>query len=125
VAPQVRRTRVEPAEQVEGRDRAPRARALGAVERDHHARAVVMLGDPRRDDPDHAGMPAVAGEHVRRRRARVGDLRLGLEQDAGLGVAALGVSTRRARRRSRPARPSSSVSSSSSPASARYSGPPR
>ena len=58
---------VQPAEQVEARDRAARARALGAVERDQHARAVVALGDARGDDADHARVPAV-GRRARRRR---------------------------------------------------------
>ena len=60
-----RAPRVEAAEQVERRDRAARAGALVAVERDQHRRAVVALGDPRGDDADHARVPALAGEHVR------------------------------------------------------------
>ena len=52
---------------------------------------MVALGDPRGDDPDHAGVPALAREHVGRALAELGDLRLGLEQDPRLDVAALGV----------------------------------
>ena len=91
VAQQVLGARVEAAEEVEGGDRAPRARPLGAVERDHHARAVVALGDPRGDDADDPGVPALAGQHVGGLLAELAHLRLGLEQDPGLGVAALGV----------------------------------
>ena len=95
VAQQVGARRVEAAEQVERGDRAPRARALVAVERDEHRRPVVALGDPRGDDPDHAGMPAVGGQHERggvgAGGARLGDLPLGLEQDPRLHVAALDV----------------------------------
>ena len=69
----------------------PGAGARVAVERDQHGRAVVALGDPRGDDPDHARVPALAGEHVGGALARRGDLGLGLEEDARLDVAALGV----------------------------------
>ena len=74
VAQQVGARRVEPAEQVEGRDRAPGAGALLAVERDQHRRPVVALGDPRGDDADHARdasrrRPA-RRPPARRRRAR-------------------------------------------------------
>ena len=41
-----------------------------AVQRDQHDRAVVALGQARGDDPDHAGVPALAGEHVCRALAR-------------------------------------------------------
>ena len=51
----------------------------------------MALGDPRRDDADHAGVPVLGGEHVRGRRPVLGHLRLGGEQDAGLDVAALRV----------------------------------
>ena len=48
-----------------------------AVERDHHDRAPVALGQARGDDPDHAGVPALPGQHVgrRARRARRSALR--------------------------------------------------
>ena len=59
VAEQVPGARVQAAEQVEGADRAAGAAALLAVERDQDRRPVVALGDPRGDDPDHAGMPAL------------------------------------------------------------------
>ena len=91
VAQEVRRRGVQPAEQVEGRDGAPRAGALVAVEGDQDGRAVMALGDPRRDDPDHARVPAVGGEHEGRRVTRLRHLRLGLEPDAGLDVLALRV----------------------------------
>ena len=91
VAQQLGARGLEAAEQVERRDRAPRAGALVAVERDQHRRAVVALGDPRRDDPDHAR------DASRRRRARTrarpaalaATWRLGLEEDPRLDVAAL------------------------------------
>ena len=86
-----RRTRRARAEQVEGGDRAPRAGPLVAVQREHHARAVVALGDPRGDDPDDPRVPALAGQHVGRLLAQLAHLRLGLEEDPRLGVAALGV----------------------------------
>ena len=91
VAQQVLGARVEPAEQVEGRDRAPRAGPLVAVQREHHARAVVALGDPGGDDADDPGVPALAGEHVGGLLAELAHLGLGLEEDPRLGVAALGV----------------------------------
>ena len=83
----------EAGEEVEARDRAAGARALVAVERDQDGRAVVALGDAGGDDPDHARVPALGGEHVRGRagRALLGQQRLGLEADARLDVAALGV----------------------------------
>ena len=92
VAQEVRAGGLQAAEQVERRDRASRARSLLAVERDQHGRAMMALGDPRRDDPDHARMPAVGGEDVGSgaRRAR-GDELLGLEQDPRLHVAPLDV----------------------------------
>ena len=62
---EVLRARLQPAEQVERRDRAARAGARVAVERDEHARPVVALGDARGDDPDDARVPALAGEDVR------------------------------------------------------------
>ena len=71
VAQQLVGAGLEAGEQVEAGDRAARARALVAVERDQHGRAVVALGDARGDDADHARVPALAGEHVARgRRAR-------------------------------------------------------
>ena len=91
VAQQVLGARVEPAQQVEGRDRAPGAGPLVAVQREHHARAVMALGDPGGDDPDDPGVPALAGEHVGRLLAELAHLRLGLEEDARLGEAPLGV----------------------------------
>ena len=91
VAQEVGGGRVEPAEEIEGRDGAPRAGSLLTVERDQDRGAVMALGDPRGDDADHAGVPALGRQHVRRRRARGGDLRLRLEEDPRLHVAALGV----------------------------------
>ena len=93
VAQQVLAAGLQPAEQVERRDRAARSRARPAVgvEGDHHRRAVVALGDPRRDDPDHAWMPVRSGEHVGRQVTLLGDLGLGLEADPRLDVAPLGV----------------------------------
>jgi hypothetical protein len=91
VAQQVLGARIEPPEQVEGRDRAARAGAFVAVEGDEHARAVVALGDARGDDPDDARVPAVGRQDVGGLHASLADLRLGLEEDPRLGVAALGV----------------------------------
>jgi hypothetical protein len=91
VAQQVRGAGVEPGQQVEGRDRPARAGPLVSLERHHDDRAVVALGQARSDYPDDAGMPAVGGQDVGRPVARGRDLRLGLEEDARLGVAALGV----------------------------------
>ena len=91
VALQVLRARVQPAQQVERRDRAARAGALLAVQRDQHRGAVVALGDPRRDDPDHARVPALGRQHVGVGRRVLGHQRLGLEADPRLHVAALGV----------------------------------
>ena len=77
-------------------------------------RPVVALGEPRGDDADHARVPVRAGEHVGRLLAGRGDLRLGLEDDPRLDVAALRVGLvelrgdrvrARADRRSAAARP--------------------
>ena len=91
VALEMRRARVEPSEQVERGYRSARSGAALAVERDEHDRPVVALGEARGDDPDHARVPALAGEDVRGALAQLGDLRLGLEQRARLDVPALGV----------------------------------
>ena len=91
VAGEVVRSGVQAAEQVERRDRAPGAGALVAVEGDQDRRAVVALGDPRGDDPDHAGVPALGRQHERVAGRVLGDQRLGLEADPGLHVASLGV----------------------------------
>ena len=93
VAGEMLRARLQPAEQVERGDRAARAGARVAVERDEHARPVVALGDARGDDPDDARVPALAREDVRVALPRLGDHALGLEEDALLDVAALGVRT--------------------------------
>ena len=73
--------RVQRAEQVEAGD-APRPTpsARSPSQRDHDRRAVVALDDPRGHDPDDAGVPSVAGEHVGVALAELGDLRLGLPQ---------------------------------------------
>ena len=60
-----------------------------AVERHQHERPVVALGQARGDDPDHPGMPVLAGEHIRSALAQRRHLTLGVEQDARLGVLAL------------------------------------
>ena len=59
----------EPAVEIERADRTARPFSLLALERDQHGRSSELLDDPRRDDPDHAGMPSLFGEHdaVRRR----------------------------------------------------------
>ena len=99
---------------------APEPRAARPVERDQHDRAVVALGQARGDDPDHARVPALAGEHVgaRARPARRPALR------PRSGSAARPRGARRWRGRAPAAicraRSGSSVSSSSRPASARY-----
>ncbi len=75
VTQQVRRAGVEPGEQVEGWDRPAGPGAGLAVKRDQHHRTVMALGEPRGDDPDHAGMPALAGEHVRSAVAQLATMR--------------------------------------------------
>ncbi len=76
---------LQAAEQVEARDRASGAGALvpGASSAISTGRPVVALGDSRGDDPDHARMPAVGGQHERVARRMVGDQRLGLEAGSG------------------------------------------
>jgi hypothetical protein len=97
VAQQLVARRVQPAQQVERRDRAARASALVSLQRDEDGRPVAALRDPRGDDPDHARMPAVRRQHIRgrigaaERRALLGHLRLGLEQDPRLDVPPLDV----------------------------------
>ena len=124
VAQQVPRAGVQAAEQVEapgssGPSRCPRS----PVERDQHRRAVVALGDPRGDDADHARMPALAGEHVRRRLGRARRPAPRPRSGSASRRRAARRSPCRAPRRLRRARSASSVSSSSSPASARCSRP--
>ncbi len=57
-----------------------------AVERDHHDGAPAALDQARGDDPDHARVPALAGEHVRGALAELAHLRFGLEADAQLDL---------------------------------------
>ena len=81
----------EPGVEVVGGDAAARAPARIAVERDHHARAAVALDQPRRDDADDAGVPALP-RHDQRRPVELGQAGgLGLDQDAQLLVAPLAV----------------------------------
>ena len=49
--------------QIEAGDGAARALPLLAIERDEDRRPAELLDDARRDDADHAGMPALLGEH--------------------------------------------------------------
>ncbi len=91
VAFEMRRGRVQRGEQIEPGDAAPGPGCGLVIERDQHRRAVVSLRDPRGDDPDHAGMPAVRGEHVCAPRACLRDLSLGLPRRSLLERAALGV----------------------------------
>ncbi len=59
---------LEPGEQVEPGDAATRAPAPAfAVEGDHDRRPVMALDHARGDDPDHARVPALAGDDDRRR----------------------------------------------------------
>src|SRR5439155_226746 len=51
----------------------------------------MALGNPGGDDPHHPGMPLGAGQDVGRALPCLAHLRLGLEQDAGLDVAPLGI----------------------------------
>ena len=63
-ARQVLAARLQGAEQVEAGNAAPRTPAVAlGVEPDQHRRAPVALDDPRGDDPDHAGVPPLTGEH--------------------------------------------------------------
>ena len=59
--------------QIEPRDAPARSLADVAVERDEEGGPAVSLHHPRRDDPHHAGMPSLAGQHegrvARRRRS--------------------------------------------------------
>ncbi len=56
--------RGEAAVQVEGAWGAPRALPLVGRARDQDDRPVEALDEPRGDDPDHALVPALVGEHV-------------------------------------------------------------
>ena len=121
---QVRRAGLERRQQVEAGDAAPRAAAAAlAVERDHDRGAVVALGEARGDDPDHARVPALPGDHQRRRLAEVlGQLasrRLGGGVDLALGRPPLAVRAAELGGDLGSRAPSSSVRKSSTPASAR------
>src|SRR3954454_3987590 len=59
------RALAQPVVQVEGRDRAARAFPVPLGACDQHDRPVVALDQARSDDPDHALVPALAGEHIR------------------------------------------------------------
>ena len=95
-ADQVLGAGLEPGKQVEAGDAAPRAAAAAlAVEGDHDRRPVVALDQPRGDDPDHSGMPALAGDDQRRHLAQsLGELtagRLGRRVDLALGGTPLAI----------------------------------
>ena len=98
-----------------------------AVEGDDDDRTVVALDQPRGDDPDHAGMPALARERPARalpsapRAARAAPLRP--PSSTSRSVARRSELARLSSSAICFARASSSVSSSSTPASARYSRP--
>ena len=85
------RAGVQRFEQVEAGDAASRPRPQLAVERDQNRGTVVVLGDPRGDDPHHPRVPVVARQHVGASRSELAHLRLGLPQDPLLDRAALGV----------------------------------
>ena len=55
-------------------------------ERDQHGGAVVALGDARGDDPDDAGMPAVAGELPQQGREFFMDLANVMQQRGSLDL---------------------------------------
>jgi hypothetical protein len=62
-----------------------------AVEGDEHAGPAVALDHARGDDPDHPGVPPLAGENERGRLGGLGARGLGREQDPLLGPATLAV----------------------------------
>ena len=97
VADEVLGAAIERGEQVEAGDAAARAAAAALrVEGDEHDRPPEALGEARGDDPDHARMPALAGEH---QPGRVGDARRAARrarasprrEDLALDLAALAV----------------------------------
>ena len=79
---------VDPGEQVEGGDAAPRTLGEVAVLAQQDRRAVEALGDPRGDDADDALVPVRRREHERRRQ-RLGDLRDRRGEDAAFDLLAL------------------------------------
>ena len=109
--------------QIEAGDAAAAApTAALAVERDDHDRTVMALDQPRGDDPDHTGVPVVAGDDQAKCLAQ------GSGRSRRAASAAVSTSRSRARRSElarlssaaiSSARASSSVSSNSTPASAR------
>src|SRR5713101_7593927 len=90
-----RRASSVPPVEVEGRDRAARALPVALGARDEHDRSVVQVDEPRRDDADHALVPALARDDVRAAAlVRLGpflDLRCGLAEDASLDGLALAI----------------------------------
>ena len=80
----------------------PEPRARSPSPRDQHHRAPAALDQARGDDPDHARVPALAGEHVGRaaRRARPS----GLRPRGGCRARRDGARGWRRRARGRPAR---------------------
>ena len=76
-----------------------------AVERDQDRRPVVALGDPGGHDPDHARVPALAGQHVRRARGRARPPAPRRRTGSASRRRAARRSPRRARRRSRAPAP--------------------
>ena len=94
MADQLGTRRVKPGEKVECGNRARGADGRGfrvSGQRDEDRGAVMALGDSRSDDADDARMPALTGEHVGSGRTARGDLRLSLEADPRLDVAAFRV----------------------------------
>src|SRR5205823_2361285 len=87
-APEERRARTERAVQVERRDRAAGALPVAVGAGDQDDGTVEALDEPGRDDPDHALVPALAGNHVGTPRlVLVGprlDLLRGFAEDAPL-----------------------------------------
>ena len=83
--------RRQPGVQVVRRDAPARPASRLAVERDQQRGPVMALHDPRRHDPDHSRVPALAGEHVCGLALVAGALGLRGEHDARLRVLALAV----------------------------------
>ncbi len=88
VGDEVLRRGVDPGEQIEGGDAAPRTLGELAVLAQQDRRAVEALGDARGDDADDALVPVRRREHERRRQ-RLGDLRDRCGEDAAFDLLAL------------------------------------
>ncbi len=77
---QMLRAAVKSVDHMKAADAARRAFAVAAIETDDDGRTVKLFDDARRDDAEHAGMPALARQYQRMAAGRHPSPRLRLRQ---------------------------------------------